>query len=502
MAKEINCLDPDCIFNRALVPFIIKYGYMNKRIHVYLSDPDRLDFPFQRFNPYRFGICSYRTDKESKKPPKQRKFRVDLTAMDNYYTWDDNGEKQPLFCLVPCGHCDICQHTKIERISTQLLFESQCYDCPPIFFTLTYRDACLPVGGVSKEDVQKFLKRLRHNVKQEFRYFIVSEYGKINTRRPHYHGIIFGLKYDVNNPSSVGAIHDAFAKSWSLDRRSLARDDIEQLYFNGRMQDVYKSQLGIIDVQPTYGRSFRYVSKYILKKNNVPAGQLPNFILRSNRYGIGFRYDVEGIYKYLSAGLPTTPYRMYDKWSGQLRDVCIPKNIINKILPSKSRYINDEVKYVIRCVNGYLSELCNFRYPAYGNIENLFKEFEQTYGFLGYYILPHVSKKQLDMQIYKTRVFPEWLSFGQDETSQPVPLCIEYMPRVTQTKLALKNCYNILKKHEEYYKRYKPDVLYNLKLRNTYFQKLNELSSGSAGMSASLINFRKEKVRFLENTKI
>ncbi|WNK14050.1 MAG: replication initiator protein [Microvirus sp.] len=63
------------------------------------------------------------------------------------------------------------------------------------FTTLTYRDADLPVdGGLDKEEVQRFWKRLRKQVEpQKIRYYACGEYGE-STFRPHYHVIIFGLE--------------------------------------------------------------------------------------------------------------------------------------------------------------------------------------------------------------------------------------------------------------------------------------------------------------------
>lgn len=76
------------------------------------------------------------------------------------------------------------------------------------FVTLTYDDEHLPLSPsglptLRYSDVQKFLKRLRTNSGQKFRYFAASEYGD-RTQRPHYHLIIYGLdipdlrSYNVN----------------------------------------------------------------------------------------------------------------------------------------------------------------------------------------------------------------------------------------------------------------------------------------------------------------
>jgi len=62
------------------------------------------------------------------------------------------------------------------------------------FVTLTYDDDHIPPNNsLVKGDVQKFWKRLRKSLLDvKIRYFCCGEYG-MNTQRPHYHAIIFGI---------------------------------------------------------------------------------------------------------------------------------------------------------------------------------------------------------------------------------------------------------------------------------------------------------------------
>ena len=61
------------------------------------------------------------------------------------------------------------------------------------FMTLTFNDECLPLdGSLSKEVVQKYVKRVRKNTGKELKYYLCGEYGERNMR-PHYHVIFFGL---------------------------------------------------------------------------------------------------------------------------------------------------------------------------------------------------------------------------------------------------------------------------------------------------------------------
>lgn len=62
------------------------------------------------------------------------------------------------------------------------------------FITLTYDDDHLPEGGtLCKRHVQLYLKLLRKEMyPRKLRYYIAGEYGELR-KRPHYHGIFFGL---------------------------------------------------------------------------------------------------------------------------------------------------------------------------------------------------------------------------------------------------------------------------------------------------------------------
>lgn len=67
------------------------------------------------------------------------------------------------------------------------------------FITLTYNDEKLPeYGGLRKDDLQRFFKRLRHHV-GTFRYYACGEYGD-NTQRAHYHACVFGVDFQDKTP--------------------------------------------------------------------------------------------------------------------------------------------------------------------------------------------------------------------------------------------------------------------------------------------------------------
>lgn len=67
--------------------------------------------------------------------------------------------------------------------------------------SLTYADPNLPkAGSLDYTDVTLWLKRFRKKLGHPFRYFICGEYGETNTKRPHYHAILFGVHLPDREP--------------------------------------------------------------------------------------------------------------------------------------------------------------------------------------------------------------------------------------------------------------------------------------------------------------
>lgn len=129
------------------------------------------------------------------------------------------------------------------------------------FLTLTYNDEEIPltsenVPTLRKDDVQRFIKRLRRLLEgQGIRYYAVGEYGT-RTSRPHYHVLVFNIEGDV---------YDVVHKTWGL---------------------------GNIQIGTVTSASIHYVAKYHV---NVIApedlnGRDPPFALMSRKPGIGARY--------------------------------------------------------------------------------------------------------------------------------------------------------------------------------------------------------------------
>lgn len=127
--------------------------------------------------------------------------------------------KHPESMSVPCGNCPACYSRRISGWSFRLMQEDK-YSSSAWFITLTYAPHSVPYSKhgfktLVKSDVQKFLKRLRKLNENTIKYYAVGEYGS-ETRRPHYHLIIFNADFKT------------FQKAWSLDNR-----DLGQIYYGG-----------------------------------------------------------------------------------------------------------------------------------------------------------------------------------------------------------------------------------------------------------------------------
>lgn len=159
---------------------------------------------------------------------------------------------------VPCSRCKACRLKRSSQWTMRLQHEYEYWNHKGMFITLTYEDKYLPENGyLVKEDFQKFIKRLRKDLKKEYRnfkYFACGEYGnapqlikrgayEITTSgyRPHYHSIIFGMDY-LNEEDHYKIFQNWKYSDWN----------------NGTIRD---NSIGYVSAD-----SIRYVTDYIFKK--------------------------------------------------------------------------------------------------------------------------------------------------------------------------------------------------------------------------------------------
>lgn len=169
--------------------------------------------------------------------------------------------------LVPCGRCYACLSNKRSSWSVRLKEELK-HSTSAHFVTLTYDDDHLPLVYIddvpaptlSKDDVQKFMKRLRKKQPGQIRYFLVGEYGT-NTQRPHYHALLFNIE----------------------GSRLQAQASILEAWKNGNVHCGSVSDASI-----------HYCTSYIVNKSEYKHyeeyGLTAPFALMSRRPGIGFQY--------------------------------------------------------------------------------------------------------------------------------------------------------------------------------------------------------------------
>lgn len=170
-----------------------------------------------------------------------------------------------------CGKCPACIANKAQEWTYRLYAESKLHK-KSCFVTLTYDEDNIgrlklsPTGiySLSKKELQNFHKKLRKNLSERIRFYGVGEYGG-QTKRPHFHDIIFGLGVE--------------------DRR-----DIEKAW-----------PFGFVSVDNVTPASIAYVARYCTKKlfseslDYEQEGVLPEFALMSRKPGIGFNAIKTGV---------------------------------------------------------------------------------------------------------------------------------------------------------------------------------------------------------------
>lgn len=125
----------------------------------------------------------------SRRPSSTGKYPITFVKSEGY------GDQQ---MTIPCGLCIGCRLEHARQWAIRCVHESKMHE-KNCWLTLTYSDEYLPlVGGhptLKKEDLQKFMKRLRKKYGAGIRFYGAGEYGD-QTQRPHYHICIFGHDFD------------------------------------------------------------------------------------------------------------------------------------------------------------------------------------------------------------------------------------------------------------------------------------------------------------------
>lgn len=143
---------------------------------------------------------------------------------------------------LPCGKCRECISKRAIDWATRAKHEISEHT-ENSFITLTYSPENLNSHFIIKSDFQKFVKRLRKQLKQKIKYMVSYEYGT-HYLRPHMHAIFFG--YNPNNQK--------FLKNTSSGHPLFTSPDISKLWDKGF------HSIGTANEQTAY-----YIASYALK---------------------------------------------------------------------------------------------------------------------------------------------------------------------------------------------------------------------------------------------
>lgn len=226
---------------------------------------------------------------------------------------------------LPCGQCVGCRIDRSRQWANRCMLELQYHDSA-YFVTLTYDDEHVPKAyytdpatgeaytslTLCKRDFQLWMKRLRKKFSDDkIRFFACGEYGG-ETKRPHYHAIVFGLH-----------LHDC------VKYKTVREGDSYYTYYNSEsIQETWPN--GFVVVGEVTWESCAYVARYVTKKLSGPQAEfyekfnlVPEFSDMSRRPGIARQYyDEHGkdIYEhaYINVSTPTggrkfKPPRYFDR---------------------------------------------------------------------------------------------------------------------------------------------------------------------------------------------
>lgn len=269
-----------------------------------------------------------------------------------YYVVKD-GFKEPLIMYVPCTKCELCRHSKQVDLINRSILESLTWDCPPVFFTLTYREADLPcvrvgdkryeVGELRYKDVQDFFKRLRmrwtrKGLIHDVRYLVAGEYGS-RYGRCHYHVIMW------NNPYHCS--------------------ELDFHLFNELKLDVFEAwqhaDPPAFDFGQCRGGAAPYATKYVTKPQLTHGHNVKPFIRCSSgsRGGLGSIF-LQKFIPYLRSN-PSINYLDYTDKDGKYCYMYFSKSITAKVWPSVSKCVPARQRELFRQLQVCLSKMVYLR---------------------------------------------------------------------------------------------------------------------------------------------
>lgn len=314
------------------------------------------------------------------------KIAPDPNDLDKYFI-PCSDDSLPIYLAVPCGHCSLCRARYVNELSARCRCETFASPYKPLFITLTYDNAHLPSDGVSLDDCQRFLKRLRINLSRTFghnislRYVLASEYGH-NTHRPHYHLILWNMPYFKVDDSNIQC---GIAQTLGIRTNNAFVRSFDKL-----VQFIRDSwQNGFVSVQVAKDPSAKYLMKYIGKGSVVPPGKNKCFCTWSRRPGLG-RLAYEQLKDVINT-CDSTSLQLFDPKVGHVQNIHIPRYFVRLMCPcpsevaSKYKDLFHDFRfhyyaYMFHYAGHEDDQYMDVR-QMYGDIQSIFYPFADTFSF-------------------------------------------------------------------------------------------------------------------------
>lgn len=315
----IKCSHPIVIYNKACTPHLTKHRifYANgKEIHLSSNEISLLN---HNNTPPFFKILS-------------EYVKQNHENITRYLCPLDDGRSIPIFALVPCRRCPSCVDKRVKDMQIRATCENLTSTTPPLAVLLTYDNSALPINGVNKQDVDNFFKRLRITLQrkgynQPIRMLCSAEYGD-KRQRPHYHLLLWNFPvFHSNRYVNYLQVNDFISNVWG----------------NGWTSTKFTHE----SVNGSTSAATSYYIRYTYKGSNVPKGMNPTFIKcsrgRGKIQGLGSAW-LELNKEFYLKNTTTKEIVLFDKWSGTTLRGTLPKYFIDKLYPSISRLIPQDIR--------------------------------------------------------------------------------------------------------------------------------------------------------------
>lgn len=195
--------------------------------------------------------------------------RPEVVQALDFYTSLGYPEPPDKFLSVPCGKCSSCVRTRMLGFKIRLLSELEHTPGKSTFITLTFDDDNLNrFKDNPNKSIRLFLDRMRKRLGHSVRHWICAEYGEKNTKRLHYHGLLFDIPEALDE--------DMLTSLWPY---------------------------GISHFGYVCDETIPYLTKYVTKNEQKDGKKLPRII---SSFGIGkdFIKDYKYLKSLLQASIP------------------------------------------------------------------------------------------------------------------------------------------------------------------------------------------------------